>query len=342
MNDTTHMFREAGDSATAVTRQLAENDALMRALGERLHRSPPHFIMTGARGSSDHAATFAKYVFETRLGIATASAAPSVSSLYGVAQNLSGVLFLAISQSGRSPDLLQQAEAARQAGATVVALVNDAHSPLAEIAEYCVPLHAGVERSVAATKSYIASLTAILHLTASWNRDPRLTKALHDLPAVLRTAWALDWSAVVELLVDAHNLFVIGRGLGLGIAQEAALKLKETCGLHAEAFSAAEVMHGPMTLVTSGFPVLAFTQADETRAGLMRMVEEFRARGAPVLVAEPGDAQPGHLHVPAIGDPACTPVLAIQTFYRVVNSLALRRGRDPDAPPNLRKVTETV
>ncbi len=342
MNDTTHMFREAGDSATAVTRQLAENDALMRALGERLHRSPPHFIMTGARGSSDHAATFAKYVFETRLGIATASAAPSVSSLYGIAQNLSGVLFLAISQSGRSPDLLQQAEAAREAGATVVALVNDAHSPLAEIAEYCVPLHAGVERSVAATKSYIASLTAILHLTASWNRDPRLTKALHDLPAVLRTAWALDWSAVVELLVDAHNLFVIGRGLGLGIAQEAALKLKETCGLHAEAFSAAEVMHGPMTLVTSGFPVLAFTQADETRAGLMRMVEEFRARGAPVLVAEPGDAQPGHLHVPAIGDPACTPVLAIQTFYRVVNSLALRRGRDPDAPPNLRKVTETV
>lgn len=342
MNDTTHMFREAGDSATAVTRQLAENEALMRALGERLHRAPPHFIMTGARGSSDHAATFAKYVFETRLGIATASAAPSVSSLYGAAQNLSGVLFLAISQSGRSPDLLQQAEAAREAGATVVALVNDADSPLAQSAEFYVPLHAGVERSVAATKSYIASLTAILHLTACWNRDPRLTKALHDLPAVLRTAWALDWSAVVELLVDAHNLFVIGRGLGLGIAQEAALKLKETCGLHAEAFSAAEVMHGPMTLVTSGFPVLAFTQADETRAGLMRLVEEFRARGAPVLVAEPGDAQPGHLHVPAIGDPACTPVLAIQTFYRVVNSLALRRGRDPDAPPNLRKVTETV
>ena len=342
MTETTHMFREAGDSATAVARQLAENDASMRALGDKLHRSPPHFIMTGARGSSDHAATFAKYVFETRLGIATASAAPSVSSLYGAAQNLSGVLFLAISQSGRSPDLLQQAEAARNAGATVVALVNDADSPLAQGAEYVVPLRAGIERSVAATKSYIASLTAILHLTACWNRDPRLTKALHDLPAVLRTAWALDWSEVVELLVDAHNLFVIGRGLGLGIAQEAALKLKETCGLHAEAFSAAEVMHGPMTLVTSGFPVLAFTQADETRAGVMRLVEEFRARGAPVLVAEPGDAQPGHLHVPAIGDPACTPVLAIQTFYRVVNSLALRRGRDPDAPPNLRKVTETV
>jgi glucosamine--fructose-6-phosphate aminotransferase (isomerizing) len=342
MNEITQMFREAGESPTVVTRQLAENEAQVRELGERLHRSPPHFIMTGARGSSDHAATFAKYVFETRLGIATASAAPSVSSLYGASQNLSGVLFLAISQSGRSPDLLQQAEAARTAGATVVALVNDADSPLAASAEFVVPLRAGAERSVAATKSYIASLTAILHITARWNRDPRLAKALADLPTVLRTAWTQDWSEVVELLANARNLFVIGRGLGLGIAQEAALKLKEACGLHAEAFSAAEVMHGPMTLVTAGFPVLAFTQADETRAGLMRMVEEFRARGAPVLVAEPGDAQPGHLHVPAIGDPACTPVLAIQSFYRVVNTLALRRGRDPDAPPNLRKVTETV
>jgi glucosamine--fructose-6-phosphate aminotransferase (isomerizing) len=342
MNETTQMFREAGESPTVVARQLADNEAQVRELGDRLHRSPPHFIMTGARGSSDHAATFAKYVFETRLGIATASAAPSVSSLYGASQNLSGVLFLAISQSGRSPDLLQQAETARMAGATVVALVNDADSPLAASAQYVIPLRAGAERSVAATKSYIASLAAILHLTARWNRDPRLTKALADLPTVLRTAWTLDWSEVVELLVDARNLFVIGRGLGLGIAQEAALKLKETCGLHAEAFSAAEVMHGPMTLVTSGFPVLAFTQADETRVGLMRLVEEFRARGAPVLLAEPGDAQPGHLHVPAIADPACTPVLAIQTFYRVVNALALRRGRDPDAPPNLRKVTETV
>jgi glucosamine--fructose-6-phosphate aminotransferase (isomerizing) len=223
-----------------------------------------------------------------------------------------------------------------------VALVNDTDSPLAASAEFVVPLRAGEERSVAATKSYIASLTAILHVTARWNRDPRLAKALADLPTVLRTAWTQDWSEVVELLADARNLFVIGRGLGLGIAQEAALKLKETCGLHAEAFSAAEVMHGPMTLVTAGFPVLAFTQADETRAGLMRVIEEFRARGAPVLLAEPGDARPGHLHVPAIGDPACTPVLAIQSFYRVVNRLALRRGRDPDAPPNLRKVTETV
>lgn len=336
------MYREAAESATVVARQLVENEPIMRSLGERLRRSPPRFIVTCARGSSDHAATFAKYVFETRLGLVTASSAPSVSSLYGVAPDLSGVLFLAISQSGRSPDLLQQAEAARDAGATVVALVNVVDSPLAQLAEAVIPLQAGTERSVAATKSYICSLSAILHLTSKWRSDGRLADALQDLPAALRLAWSLDWSQVIELLADVHNLFVIGRGLGLGIAQEAALKLKETCGLHAEAFSAAEVMHGPMTLVGPGFPVLAFTQEDETRAGLTSLVEEFRARGAPVLIAETGDAEPGRLPVPPIVDPACTPLLAIQSFYRVVNALALRRGRDPDAPPSLRKVTETM
>ncbi|MGH8309697.1 MAG: SIS domain-containing protein, partial [Steroidobacteraceae bacterium] len=220
------MYREAAESAAVVARQLTENEPLVASLAERFRRTPPRFIVTCARGSSDHAATFAKYVFETRLGLATASSAPSVSSLYGAAQNLSGVLFLVISQSGRSPDLLQQAEAARDAGATVVTLVNVADSPLAKLADAVIPLRAGIEHSVAATKSYICSLAAILHLTTRWSEERRLGEALRDLPAVLRAAWSLDWSEVVELLADAHNLFVIGRGLGLGIAQEAALKLK--------------------------------------------------------------------------------------------------------------------
>jgi glucosamine--fructose-6-phosphate aminotransferase (isomerizing) len=338
----TQMFRESAEAPAAVARQLAENEAIVSSLAARFQRTPPRFIVTVARGSSDHAATFAKYVFETRLGLSTASSAPSVSSLYGAAQNLSGVLVLAVSQSGRSPDLLQQAQAARDAGATVVALVNAADSPLAQLATAVIPLRAGPERSVAATKSYICSLTAILQLTAYWAEDPRLKDALHELPAALRAAWALEWSEVVELLAPAQNLFVIGRGLGLGIAQEAALKLKETCGLHAEAFSAAEVRHGPMALVGPGFPVIAFSQEDETRNGLASLVDEFRQRGAPVLIAGPGDAAPGHLPIPDISDAACTPVLAIQSFYRAVNALALRRGRDPDAPPNLRKVTETT
>ena len=138
----------------------------------------------------------------------------------------------------------------------------------------------------------------------------------------------MDWSELVDSLADARNLFVLARGLGLGVAQEAALKLKETCGLHAEAFSGAEVMHGPMTLVDDGFPIVCFTQDDETRPGL--------------VLAASGAVGAGMLPVPSIGHPACTPLLEIQSFYRAVNALALRRGRNPDAPPSLRKVTQTV
>ena len=150
----------------------------------------------------------------------------------------------------------------------MLALVNTEESPLARAAHYVLPLRAGAETSVAATKSYIASLGAIVHLVAGWTRDRALTDALSHAPAKLARAWDLDWTGVVDQLRDAHNLYVIGRGLGLGIAQEAALKLKETCGLHAEAFSAAELRHGPMALVRQGFPVLAFAQHDETREGV--------------------------------------------------------------------------
>jgi glutamine---fructose-6-phosphate transaminase (isomerizing) len=205
-----------------------------------------------------------------------------------------------------------------------------------------IPLHAGPERSVAATKSYIAALAAVLHLCARWRGDDELGAALQALPDALRAGWDADWSALSEGLVDAHNLFVVGRGFGLGIALEAALKFKETCGLHAEAFSAAEVKHGPMALVGPDFPVLCFAQDDDTLEGTLAVAREFRGRGAQVFVAAPGLQGAGML--PVIGGlPAlCTPLLIIQSFYRAASELALRRGFNPDVPPHLNKVTETV
>lgn len=334
----TLMFREAAETAAVVERQFAANAAVVARLAEGLRRDPPPFIATCARGSSDHAATYAKYLFETQLGFVTASVSPSVGSVYEAPQRMRGALFLAISQSGKSPDLLRNAEAARAAGARVVALVNVEDSPLAALADTVLPLHAGPERSVAATKSYLASLSAVLQLAALWKNEAPLLDALPRLPAALRAAWEADWSALSEGLADARNLFVLGRGLGLAAAQEAALKFKETCGLHAEAYSSAEVKHGPMALVGPGFPVLAFAQPDETGAGTLALAEEFRARGAQVWVASAkGDmplAHPPH--------PACAPLLTIQSFYRAINALALRRGHNPDVPPHLNKVTETV
>jgi glucosamine--fructose-6-phosphate aminotransferase (isomerizing) len=337
----TAMFREAHEAATAVARQLQRNATAVGRLAERLRATPPRFIVTSARGSSDHAATFAKYVFETQLGCATMSSSPSVSSVYAAPLRLEGALYLAISQSGKSPDLVRQAQSARAAGAHVVALVNVEDSPLAEAADSVVPLCAGPEHSVAATKSYICALSAIVDIAAQWKDDATLRNALAAVPQALRTTWDLDWSALVEGLVDARNLFVVGRGLGLGAAQEAALKLKETCGLHAEAFSAAEVRHGPMAIVGPGFPVLFLTQDDDTSSGTLDLARQFSERGANVWIAG-NDEAPLRLPVSPTLHPACTPIVTIASFYRAANALALRRGRNPDMPPHLRKVTETV
>jgi glucosamine--fructose-6-phosphate aminotransferase (isomerizing) len=338
----TLMYQEAHESADVIARQFAANEAVVSALAQSLRAQPPRLIVTCARGSSDHAAAYAKYVFETQLGIATASASPSVTSVYAAEQQWQGALFIAISQSGKSPDLLRNAEAAKRAGARVVALVNVEDSPLAALADTVIPLHAGPERSVAATKSYIAALAAVLHLCARWRGDDELGAALRKLPDALRAGWDADWSALVDGLADAHDLFVVGRGFGLGIALEAALKFKETCGLHAEAFSAAEVKHGPMALVGADFPVLCFAQEDDTLDSTLAVAREFRSRGAQVFVAAPGLHGAGILPV-AGGLPAlCTPLLIIQSFYRAASELSLRRGFNPDVPPHLNKVTETV
>jgi glucosamine--fructose-6-phosphate aminotransferase (isomerizing) len=335
------MFREAGEAAAAVRRQLDANRALIAHLGRVLRERAPRAVVTCARGSSDHAATFAKYLIETRTGLLASSAAPSVSSVYASKSDLEGVLFMAISQSGASPDLIAAAQAARDAGAHVLAIVNADDSPLARTAHDAVPLHAGAETSVAATKSYIASLAAIVHLVAGWMQDDELAAELDRAPDLLAEAWQLDWNGAVERLRRAASLYVVGRGLGLGIAQEAALKFKETCGLHAEAFSAAELRHGPMALVGPGFPVLAFIQDDETREGVEALVGELRVMGADVMLA--GSRIPGTLELPTLrAHPAIEPMLMIESLYRLANSLALARGRDPDRPPHLRKVTETV
>jgi glucosamine--fructose-6-phosphate aminotransferase (isomerizing) len=337
----TLMFSEAHEAAEVVERQLALNETIVAALGERLRTQAPRMVITCARGSSDHAAMYAKYVFETQLGVPTASASPSVTSIYRAPQQLEGALYVAISQSGRSPDLVRNAEAAKAAGALVVALVNVEDSPLAAVAHTVIPLRAGPERSVAATKSYIAALVATLHLAARWAEDTELDAALRALPQQLRDGWDADWSSLTDGLIDTHNFFVIGRGFGFAIALEAALKFKETCGLHAEAFSAAEVKHGPMALVGPQFPVLFFAQDDETLASTLAVASEFRDRGARVWVASPGVTGEGML--PLGHSSALTaPILTIQSFYRATNALALRRGLNPDVPPHLNKVTETV
>jgi len=341
MSLSSRMYREAAQAAAVVREQLQTNAASVARIGELLREMKPRAVVTCARGSSDNAATFAKYLIESHAKVLTSSAAPSLSSLYEAQPDLRGVVFIAISQSGKSPDLLASTEAAKRGGALVIALCNSIDSPLTRLADHVVPLCAGVEMSVAATKSYIASLTAVVHLVASWTADQELLDALEQCPAQLEQAWSLDWTTAVPTLARATNLYVVGRGFGLGIAQEVALKLKETCGLHAEAFSAAEVKHGPMALVKLGFPVLMLSQNDESRAGIEALANDFVLRGAEVLLA--GIAAERALSLPTIAaHPAIEPILMVESFYRMATALAFARGFNPDKPPHLNKVTETL
>ena len=341
MSLSSRMYREAAEAPTVVREQLEMNAERMVRIGTLLREMKPRAVVTCARGSSDNAATFAKYLIEARAKVLTSSAAPSLSSLYEAQPDLRGVVCLAISQSGKSPDLLASVEAAKRGGALVIALCNWIDSPLAALADHLVPLCAGVEMSVAATKSYIVSLSAVLQLVASWTEDRPLLEALLRSPEQLEQAWALDWGDAVPVLQEATNLYVVGRGYGFGVTQEVALKLKETCGLHAEAFSAAEVKHGPMALVRLGFPVLMLSQNDESRAGIVALAHDFVARGAEVLTA--GINIERAMSLPTItADPAIEPMLMIQSFYRMATTLALARGFNPDKPPHLNKVTETL
>ncbi|HSZ10299.1 MAG TPA: SIS domain-containing protein [Steroidobacteraceae bacterium] len=336
----TLMFGEAADASNAV-RALYRHPAEMAAVGAALRKLRPRAVITCARGSSDHAATYAKYLIETHAQVLTASAAPSVSSLYGVTQDVRGCLFIAISQSGQSPDLLASVAAAKASGATILALCNSADSPLMAAADLAVELRAGPEKSVAATKSYLASLAAVAAVVAAWTQDAVLEGALASLPDLMDRSWRLDWSAALAPLESAENLYVVGRGLGLGAAQEIALKCKETCRLHAEAFSSAELRHGPYTLLRQGFPALLFAQPDATRSGIETLALELARRGVPTLLA--GADAAGATLLPTIHAAAeLAPILLVQAAYRMIATLAVRRGLDPDHPPHLCKITETV
>ena len=337
------MLRETAEAPDVVARQIEANAEAVAELGARLREAGPGFVVTCARGSSDSAATYAKYLIEIVLGTVVASVGPSVTSVYGRRPNMKGALFIAISQSGRSPDLLTLAEAARADGALTVALVNDTDSPLAGLCEVVLPLHAGPERSVAATKSYIASLAAVLQLVAAWSADPALDRAVRRLPDYLDGALKRSWLDAVPILQSVAGLYVVGRGPGYAAAIEAALKLKETAGLHAEAGSSAELRHGPMAIAGPDFPVLLFSQNDAALPGLADLGAELTARGVPVLSAGPAEI-PGATRLPVAEgvDPFAQPLALIQSFYPLAEAIARARGRDPDRPPHLRKVTETL
>jgi glucosamine--fructose-6-phosphate aminotransferase (isomerizing) len=334
------MLSEALASADVVEAQLADTSNI-EALAVKLAEAPRHVALTVARGSSDHAASYFASLTMSRIGVPVASLPMSVATLQQAPLRVAGQLAVAFSQSGKSPDLVGTMQALREAGAFTVAAVNAPGSPLADACEWHLPLLAGAELSVAATKSYIAMLSLSAIVIAHVQRDVELLNALKTLPDALRVAGKLDWSKAVDELKGVDRMIVIGRGLGLAIAQEAALKLKETSGIQAEAFSSAEVRHGPMELIDQDYPLLVFAPRGPEQAGLIQLASDMRARGARVLLAAPDDIGQADLPLAVTDHPALDPIAAILSFYVMAAGLAAARGRNPDAPRHLNKVTET-
>ena len=336
----TFMAAEIRDTPAAVARLLAGQGPALRALGQRLRGRDPAVVVTSARGSSDNAAAFFKYLCEILLGVPVASVGPSVASLYRAPLRLAGAVVVSVSQSGQSPDIVALQASARAAGALAIAVVNQDDSPLAAGADAVVPLGAGVERSVAATKTCMASAAALAGLVAEWADDDDLRAAVARLPDALAAALRHDWSGALPIFAAAPSAYVVGRGPALPVAAEAALKLKETAVLHAEAFSGAEVMHGPLQLLEPGFPVLAFAQGDASRGAMRDSVARLAAAGGRVFTAA---AEPGaELAAAPTGHALLDPLPMLLSFYGFAEALSRARGYDPDRPSHLRKVTETL
>jgi len=329
------MLREAEEAPSCVRRQFSKDAEVYSALGRRLRELNPAMVATIARGSSDHAATYASYLIPFCTGRVVSSLAPSLVSVLKAPLNLRGQFALSISQSGRSPDIIGTVGACKASGALTAAIVNDVESPVAKTVDVLLPQHAGPE-GIAATKTVMCTLTAIARLVASWTEDKKFLSALEGLPDVLDNAFAAGMDLDDSMLAGVSSAYVLSRGLGLSSALEIALKLKETCGLHAEAFSTAEVRHGPREIVDKDFIVIALALPGSGREDVLAAANELKAQGARVMLIDMGK-------IPEAGDPRLAPMMVLQMMYPWLARSSLALGLNPDKPKTLTsKVLYTV
>lgn len=332
---------EALESADVVHKQFHENKSLLQNISNELKAIDPYSIVSIARGSSDHAAQYLNYLTMAKLGKLPTSLSMSILTLYQAQLDISRSIGIAISQSGQSPDVVNPLKYFSEHGPGSIALVNDTSSPLAKIAKWTVPLHAGSEKSVAATKSFIASLSASAHLVGSWKNDNALLAGLEKLPEDLKKAQQCDWTSAITTLKNAKRIMVVGRGFGLSLALEAALKFKETCSIQAEAFSAAEIKHGPQALIENGYPLIVFANRGPALLSMLELADDMRSRGAKVILAAPSFVKEKDLEIHSAHCEDLDILSAAQSFYLMIEELSRSLGLNPDEPRHLSKVTKT-
>ena len=344
------MRREIGQIPAAVARVVASSHRELAEVAAAIRAARPGWVMIAARGTSDHAAVYAQYLLETHLGVPTGLAKPSVTTVYGAPVAWKGGLVLAISQSGQSPDIVAVVRAAREAGALTVAITNDEASPLAAAAAHQLRCHAGRELAVPATKTYVAELAVVAALVAAIRPTPELVGGLDRLPAILRSTlaqtvrWlAANGAAAVESFAAADRALVVSRGYNLATALELALKLKETVGLFAEAYSTADFAHGPRVLARADIPILAIRPDGPMGDLVDATIDDLGSRNDRLAVIGGADAgrRAGSLVLDFELPESLTPLVYVVPGQLLVEATAQRRGLSPDAPEGLGKVTRT-
>lgn len=332
---------EIGEQPDVLARLLVREGANVRRIARDLARHDLRFVLVAARGTSDNAARYAQYALGLTCRLPVALAGPSLVTLYDAAPRLKGALVVGISQSGRSPDVVETVASARREGSPTLAIVNDPESPLAKAAAEVVPLHAGVERSVAATKTYTAQLLAVALLAAGLSGSRKHAEGLGALPDAVDEALGVEAAArrAASRLAQASRLVVLSRGLNYPTAHEIALKLKELALLEAEALSGADFRHGPIALAGPKLPAIVVSPPGSAiDADLAALAEELRRRGSPVLPIGPSGR--GALPVPRLPE-LLSPIVSVVPGQLLAFHAARARGLDPDAPRGLQKVTET-
>ena len=342
MNSTSsQMLREVMEIPDAIERLLTQGAADVQAAAKVARDLDPVYLLSVARGSSDHACTYLKYASELLLRRPMASVGPSVKSVYDVDIQCKGALSFSVSQSGMSPDIVRMTDAITRGGGLSIAITNNGASDLAKVAGAVLPIHAGPELSVAATKTFVTSMVTGLWLLAEIQADADLLAAIHKLPAHIGDAICCDWSPVADAITNG-SLFTIGRGPSWAIANEAALKFKETCQIHAESYSSAEVLHGPISIVDRSFPILCFASKDNAEDSAAGVADALADKGAAVFATTPKVRSAQVLPHIRTDHWLTDPISLIASFYRLVETVAVSRGINPDTPRHLKKVTETV
>jgi glutamine---fructose-6-phosphate transaminase (isomerizing) len=340
------MRREIGEIPPTVARIL-DGAGEIAAVANAIRDFEPRWVTIAARGTSDHAAVYAQYLIESQLGIPTGLAKPSITTLYEATLDWRGGLLLAISQSGRSPDIVAVTEAARRGGALTVSIVNEAGSPLEAAAELRLRCLAGPELAIPATKTYVADLAVLAALVAGLAPDPEMRSALASLPETLSAveqatdAWLSGATHVLDAFAAADRTLVVSRGYNLATALELALKLKETCGLFAEPYSSADFAHGPLTLAGPGVPALGIRPDGAIGELVDQALANIEARGGQPVCIGGAEAGPAALILPMRLPETLTPLAFAVAGQLLVEATARRRGLDPDAPSGLKKVTLT-